>query len=289
MRFNAAEIIEASLTQGDQEGRMTYKSPSKSALYESAYKERWFKLKGNLLFYFRLNDQGVVEKNEPSGVFVLENIIIGEESDLKYQYGFSITWKDESFRKHCFYPPSESLLQTWILKLKKASYDNLRADLLYLRYRIHQKTGKDPLQDLGTPLPVRSLRGVLVAPSKATSFKSYLSVAPSSSESALSTSDIRISVRPLSDINPIKSAPTTPSSMPKFEAPSPLPHPPPRPNRDKKRFNGRNGKYSVNKAPNDSTFKSHLEPKSSSSSQSSGSFKSHVQLSKEEIDEFLKS
>ncbi|KAB7507411.1 hypothetical protein Anas_01547 [Armadillidium nasatum] len=148
---------------------------------------------------------------------------------------------------------------------------------------------KDPLQDLGTPLPVRSLRGVLVAPSKATSFKSYLSVAPSSSESALSTSDIRLSVRPLSDINSIKSAPTTPSSMPKFEAPSPLPHPPPRPNRDKKRFNGRNGKYSVNKAPNDSTFKSHLEPKSSSSSQSSGSFKSHVQLSKEEIDEFLKS
>lgn len=130
-----------------------------------------------------------------------------------------------------------------------------------------------------------------MAPSKATSFRSYLGVAPSNSESTLSTSDIRIGVRPSSDINPIKSAPTTPSSLPKFEAPALHPLPPPRLNRDRKKFSGRNGKYSVNKALNDSTFKSHIEPQSSTNSnfQSSGSFKSHVSLSKEEIDEFLKS
>jgi len=50
----------------DCEGRLQYRTS------KGGYRERWFRLCGNLLFYFRTNDLGaVVDTGDPLGVLVL--------------------------------------------------------------------------------------------------------------------------------------------------------------------------------------------------------------------------
>uniref|UniRef100_A0A0P4W4N6 Pleckstrin homology domain-containing family J member 1 n=1 Tax=Scylla olivacea TaxID=85551 RepID=A0A0P4W4N6_SCYOL len=154
MHYNNDSLVHFAETAGDHEGRLTHKSPPRT-LYDSAYKERWFKLRANLLFYYRLNEFGGVEKNEPSGVFVLENVEIQmEHTDLPF--GFAIRWKDDLERKHLFFASSEASAVTWMNKLINASYEHLRAQMVMLRVQIRRKTGKDPLEHLGTPLMQRT-------------------------------------------------------------------------------------------------------------------------------------
>uniref|UniRef100_A0A0P4VYU7 Pleckstrin homology domain-containing family J member 1 n=1 Tax=Scylla olivacea TaxID=85551 RepID=A0A0P4VYU7_SCYOL len=118
MHYNNDSLVHFAETAGDHEGRLTHKSPPRT-LYDSAYKERWFKLRANLLFYYRLNEFGGVEKNEPSGVFVLENVEIQmEHTDLPF--GFAIRWKDDLERKHLFFASSEASAVTWMNKLINA-------------------------------------------------------------------------------------------------------------------------------------------------------------------------
>nr|XP_045606635.1 sesquipedalian-1-like [Procambarus clarkii] len=127
----------------------------------SAYKERWFKLKANFLFYYRLNEFGGVDKNEPSGVFVLENIEVLREEDVDAPFGFVIKWKDDPERKHLFFAQSENSVHSWINKIIHASYEHMRAQLIMLRVQIRRKTGADPLEHFGSPLPQRASRAMM--------------------------------------------------------------------------------------------------------------------------------
>ncbi|KAG0716288.1 Pleckstrin y domain-containing family J member 1 [Chionoecetes opilio] len=204
MHFNSEGLAHFAEGVGDHESRLTHKSPPRT-LYDSAYKERWFKLKANLLFYYRLNEFGGVEKNEPSGVFVLENVDVQKE-DCDVPFGFAIRWKaweltvfrkaqvrwmtvgfyskvlsggaagaatssttaweltvfrkaqDDMERKHLFFAQSEASAFTWVNKLIHASYEHIRAQMVMLRVQIRRKTGKDPLEHLGTPLIQRMSR-----------------------------------------------------------------------------------------------------------------------------------
>lgn len=156
MHYNSDSLVQFAEAAGDHEGRLTHKSPPKT-LYDSAYKERWFKLKANFLFYYRLNEFGGVEKNEPSGVFVLENVDIQMEQ-TELPFGFAIRWKDDLERKHMFFASSEASAVAWMNKLINASYEHLRAQMVMLRVQIRRKTGKDPLEHLGTPLLQRMSR-----------------------------------------------------------------------------------------------------------------------------------
>lgn len=155
MRFNSEDLAEFAAQAGDHEGRLTHKPPSRT-LYDTAYKERWFKLKANFLFYYRLNEFGGVNKNEPSGVFVLENIEVLRDEDVDTPFGFIIKWKDDPERKHLFFAKTEASVHAWINKILHASYEHMRAQLIMLRVHIRRKTGKDPLEHFGTPLPQRT-------------------------------------------------------------------------------------------------------------------------------------
>ncbi|XP_047498859.1 pleckstrin homology domain-containing family J member 1-like isoform X1 [Penaeus chinensis] len=182
MRFNEEELAEFALSPGDHEGRLTHKGPPRT-LYDTSYKERWFKLKANFFFYYRLNEFGGVEKNEPTGVFVLENIEVQREEEANLPFGFAIRWKDDPDKKQLFFAHSEASVQSWIGKILHASYDHLRAQLIMLRVQIRRKTGKDPLEHYGTPLPQRaamallplqsvSLQDLFISPSSAYSVSS---------------------------------------------------------------------------------------------------------------------
>ncbi|XP_071536748.1 pleckstrin homology domain-containing family J member 1-like isoform X2 [Panulirus ornatus] len=126
MRFNTDDLAEYAVQAGDHEGRLTHKPPPRT-LYDTACKERWFKLKSNFLFYYRLNEFGGVDKNE-----------------------------DDPYRKHLFFAQSEPSVHVWINKIINASYEHKRAQLIMLRVQIRRKTGKDPLEHFGTPLPQRA-------------------------------------------------------------------------------------------------------------------------------------
>ncbi|CAL4126615.1 unnamed protein product [Meganyctiphanes norvegica] len=177
MRFNSADFKTFSEQPGDHEGRLTYKPPPRT-LYDSAYKERWFKLKSNFLFYYRLNEFGGVEKNEPSGVFVLENIEINREETTELPFGFAITWKDEPDKKFQFFTHNENSLYPWISKLEYASYQHLKTQLSMLRMKILRKSGKDPLE--GTPLPKQAQNEFSSSVLAKSSFHRQISSAPNS-------------------------------------------------------------------------------------------------------------
>lgn len=86
MRFNEKEMTGVAAEKPDKEGRLNHRNLS----FREVFKERWFKLKGNLLFYFRLNEYGGVYETEPVGVFVMECCKIQHEPSAEHAFAFSI-------------------------------------------------------------------------------------------------------------------------------------------------------------------------------------------------------
>lgn len=146
MRFNEKEIVPVASQTADKEGRLCYKSPG----FRETYKERWFKLKGNLLFYFRLNEYGAVYEKEPAGVLVIEQCRIQEEKYCELPFTFSITFAGDMERRHYFGCQTQRHCDEWIAILKESSYEYQREKLKDLQTKILIKTGKDPLATFST-------------------------------------------------------------------------------------------------------------------------------------------
>lgn len=136
MRFNERDLIYVASLKSDREGRLNYRSPN---AFREGYKERWFKLKGNLLFYFRLNGYGGVYEHEPVGVFVIENCRIQMEQNTDLPFAFSIVFLDDADKKHMFCGPTLQHCEQWVKLLSEASYEYWRAKLQSLQHRILQK------------------------------------------------------------------------------------------------------------------------------------------------------
>ncbi|GAB6031688.1 hypothetical protein CHUAL_009439 [Chamberlinius hualienensis] len=105
--------------KSDREGRLNYKSPNS---YRDGYKERWFKLKGNLLFYFRLNNYGAVFEDHPVGMFVIENCRVQMEFDSDQSFAFSIVFLDDEDKKHIFCGPTLQHCEHWVKTISEARY-----------------------------------------------------------------------------------------------------------------------------------------------------------------------
>nr|XP_018903124.1 PREDICTED: pleckstrin homology domain-containing family J member 1-like [Bemisia tabaci] len=145
MRVNDKCLIEYSLSQPDFEGRLNYKKIVNGGSYsQKGFKERWFKLKANLLFYFKINDLGQIEK-QPSGLFVLENSRVQSESSAGLPFAFSISFRDDSDRKHILSARTEDNVSQWIMFLRQAAYEHWRSQLIVLQTKICELTGNDPL------------------------------------------------------------------------------------------------------------------------------------------------
>ncbi|XP_054723799.1 pleckstrin homology domain-containing family J member 1-like [Uloborus diversus] len=141
MRFNEKEIVCFSAEPGDKEGRLFYKSPG----FREVYKERWFKLKGNLLFYFRLNEHGAVFESEPVGVIVVEQCRIQPELYTEISNAFSITFVKDFEKRHYFGCQTTKQCEEWMNCLKVCSYEYQRTRLKELQTLLCQRTGIDPL------------------------------------------------------------------------------------------------------------------------------------------------
>ncbi|XP_066155537.1 pleckstrin homology domain-containing family J member 1-like [Euwallacea fornicatus] len=147
MRFNDKEIVKNSEGKSDLEGVLQHMKPQSNEwsdwYQQPSFKERYFKLKANLLFYSRINE------SEPLGVLVLENLHVAYEHPHKgIPFTFSLTFKvNDKFRdneaKHVFSCRCEADVNTWVSALKMASYEYWRSQFLILRTKLAMKTGKD--------------------------------------------------------------------------------------------------------------------------------------------------
>ena len=113
--------------------------------FVAAFKERWFKLKCNLLFYFSINDLGRIDRRQPTGVIILENCSINIDTTSESAFAFSISFRDEHDKRHILSGPSEEKVEEWVNALKQASYEYWRSKLITLQQKLLKKTGKDPL------------------------------------------------------------------------------------------------------------------------------------------------
>ncbi|KAL3290184.1 hypothetical protein HHI36_023544 [Cryptolaemus montrouzieri] len=150
MRYNDRELIKFSNENTPKlEGVLQHMKPvgkEWSDWYQqSTFKERYFKLFSNLLFYYKLNEP------EPLGILVLENAHIAYEQK-GIPFAFSITFKvNNKIRdndvKHIFSCRCEEDVNKWVSFLKMASYEYWRTQYHILKAKISMKTGEDPVLD----------------------------------------------------------------------------------------------------------------------------------------------
>ncbi|XP_054011235.1 pleckstrin homology domain-containing family J member 1-like [Hylaeus anthracinus] len=140
MKFNEKELAEASNGHAALEGRLNHKRAHKSV-----FKEKWFKLRYNLLFYFNINELGHIDRRQPAGVIVLENYCINIDSACEGVFAFSIAFRDDHEKRHILSGRSESQVEQWVNALNRASYEYWRSRLIMLQEKLSRKTGEDPL------------------------------------------------------------------------------------------------------------------------------------------------
>ncbi|XP_023702757.1 pleckstrin homology domain-containing family J member 1 [Cryptotermes secundus] len=178
MRFNDRELVQISLGDAELEGRLNHRRPLSGNFSQKGFKERWFKLKSNLLFYFRISEIGKIYEKQPAGVFVLENSNIQYEVCNGVPFAFSVTFRDEPDRKHLFSGRSEDYIHQWVTAMKQATYGHWRSQLVILQTKINAKTGKDPLlmypHNRGTVRDFQSHRGNKSVGATSSSFQCHL-------------------------------------------------------------------------------------------------------------------
>lgn len=148
MRVNDKELIATSFKPSTIEGRINYKVVLSGKIKGSSFKEYWFKLIGNLLFYFSLNSFGGIKGNvsktvvnyifctspfwsfinyifdviqEPVGVMVLENMKVSFDEEGVGIFAFVIQYAGEP-EKHIFSCFSINQAQNWVIALRQARY-----------------------------------------------------------------------------------------------------------------------------------------------------------------------
>ncbi|XP_023330385.1 type II inositol 3,4-bisphosphate 4-phosphatase [Eurytemora carolleeae] len=93
--------------------------------------ERWCRLRGNLLFYFKSRDQW----SEPAGVIVLENFtIILDTAEDSCMYGFNLVWEGGQVQYLACHTQLDR--EAWQAALLSASHANMRKHLENLKKRL---------------------------------------------------------------------------------------------------------------------------------------------------------
>jgi len=141
IHFNDAALRHSAQHRAaEREGRLLYRTSKDS------YRERWFRLCGNLLFYFRTNELGaVVDASDPVGLLVLADCHVEMEVYGDRPFVFSVTFIGEEGRKHFFSGQSQQQCLQWVRAFRECGYNELRTQLESLRLQVKTLTGSDPL------------------------------------------------------------------------------------------------------------------------------------------------
>ncbi|XP_033210596.1 inositol polyphosphate-4-phosphatase type I A isoform X2 [Belonocnema kinseyi] len=120
--------------------------------------ERWCRLRGNLLFYFKTREQW----SEPLGVIILEHCSVRVEPATNLiPYGFSIVFDGGLYQQ--LGANSSEDRDSWLQALQSASYDHMRSQLSSLRQRIEACSGHKHDTDIQM---LRLQRGIVTDPAE---------------------------------------------------------------------------------------------------------------------------
>jgi len=111
----------AETRKSELEGRLQHRGPQNGTFRESPFRERFFKLIGNLLFYYRISELSQIE-NEPMGVIILENYSVRPDASSNLPFAFEITFHDEPEKHHIFTTRTEGDMNHWIKTLETSGY-----------------------------------------------------------------------------------------------------------------------------------------------------------------------
>eukprot|EP00045_Choanoeca_perplexa_P004846 m.41002 g.41002 ORF g.41002 m.41002 type:complete len:297 (-) comp12797_c0_seq1:111-1001(-) len=132
MRLNSREVQHYARYSGpaDKQGHLL-----KRGAFNTQFKRRWFALKGNLLFYYRTEDD-----NEPQGVIILadcrpETCDVSPDPNLsvfkiKFDFGAS------GAREYELAAESEVEMLSWMKAITDANYDMLRIAVEDVKQRV---------------------------------------------------------------------------------------------------------------------------------------------------------
>ncbi|KAH0535283.1 inositol polyphosphate-4-phosphatase type I A isoform X2 [Cotesia glomerata] len=140
MRFNKQELMTLA-TQPSQkfekEGILCIKERQEGFFRRTEISlERWCRLRGNLLFYFKSKEQW----SEPMGVIILEQCSYRiDPPTSQIPYGFSIVFEGGLYQQ--LGANSSEERDAWLQALQLASYEFMRNQLLALRERIESSSG----------------------------------------------------------------------------------------------------------------------------------------------------
>ena len=88
----------------------------------------WFRLKANMLFYFKDMDRRPRPDVEPTGVLVLEHFHLQRENQLDSNSNtFSIIFHDSPMKIHKFTAPDQMEAYNWENSMRNASFVGLQA------------------------------------------------------------------------------------------------------------------------------------------------------------------
>ncbi|XP_021932968.1 type I inositol 3,4-bisphosphate 4-phosphatase isoform X2 [Zootermopsis nevadensis] len=162
MRFNKQELTTLATQPSqkfDKEGVLFLRERQEGFFRRTEISlERWCRLRGNLLFYFKSREQW----SEPLGVIILEQCSIKVDTPTaEGPYGFHLVF-DGGLSQHLA-AYSEGERDAWLQAIQLASYDCMRSQLLALQQRMELCRGQDP--DLDVHM-LRIRRGNTVDPSE---------------------------------------------------------------------------------------------------------------------------
>lgn len=143
MRLHKPTLVQLATGQAAKEGSMFYK------INDAAFKERWFKLRSNLLFYYPKNvansRTASGSDQEPTGALLMENFVTIRDNE-NLPNTFSIIFLAEPEVKYFFFCMNSRQSNEWFEQLSQVSYRQQRITLSSLRAQIRELTGKDPLE-----------------------------------------------------------------------------------------------------------------------------------------------
>ena len=147
LRYNAHELAILARKASscfDKEGPLLMKDKQEGLFRKGeTYMQRLFRLRGNLLFYFKTKDPN----SEVLGVYVLERCMVQlDPEDETDRFGFVIMFENED-RPLKLSAASESERAGWIEMLHIASYECMKMQMQSLREQLRTRTGHDPLEE----------------------------------------------------------------------------------------------------------------------------------------------
>lgn len=141
MRFNKQELISLATQPSnkfDKEGPLYLTEKQEGFFRKTEVSlEKWCRLRGNLLFYFKTSDQF----SEPQGCIVLEKYRCVKQGDHKEYDGYVFYLEFEDGLRQRFATNTEQERLEWMQAIGLAGYDVKRAQLKYLREQIDKKRG----------------------------------------------------------------------------------------------------------------------------------------------------